>query len=109
MGSPEGGDRQLVDEPPTVQERLDHRVPAAEIAEGLERVFRAANAEEPVAESVTVFSREPTVFGEPFDGVGVENLAPDVGVVPRVVSTGEGVGEVGARIAGRHGGIVEAD
>src|SRR5690606_6120167 len=59
-------------------------------------------------EAVAVRSAEPAVAREPLDGVGIQYFAPDVRVVTRVVAAGEGVGEIGAGIAGGHGRIAEA-
>ena len=96
-------------EPAPLQQRRDHRVASAELAVRLERVLRAADPEQQPPESVAVLARQPAVLGEPLDGVGVEHLAPDVGVVARVVAAREDVGEVRARVPGRHGRVVESD
>ena len=45
---------------------------------------------------------------EPLGGVGIHDLAPDVGVVGRRVASGEAVGEVGGAVAGRDQGVVDA-
>ena len=96
-------------ETPTLEQRLDLGIPPSEVAVRLERVLRTADPEQAVAEAVAVRAREPAVLAEPLDRVGVEHLAPDVGVVAGAVAAREHVREVGRRVAGRHRGVVEAD
>ena len=52
--------------------------------------------------------RQAAVLGEPVDGVGVEHLAPDVGVVAGAVAAAEDVVEVGGAVARRRGRHVDA-
>ena len=78
------------------QQRADLRVAAAELAVGLHRVDRAAAGEQPRRNASPFARSQPAVLVEPLDGVGVEHLAPDVGVVAGAVAAGEDVGEVGA-------------
>ena len=92
-----------------LQQRLDHGIPAAEVAVRLQRVLRAADTEQAGAEAVAVLAEQAAVLLEPLDGVGVEHLAPDVGVVAGVVAARERVREVRARVARRNGRVVETD
>ena len=67
--------------------------------EHLHRVRLPPTAEQPLAEPLAVAAAQPAVLVEPLDHVRVEHLAPDVGVVARVVPAGEDVLEVGAAVA----------
>src|SRR6478609_5031022 len=69
-----------------LEERLQGGVPPAEGAERLERVPAVAAGEQFGAEAVAVGPAEPAVLGEPVHGLGVQHLAPDVGVVARSVA-----------------------
>ena len=51
---------------------------------------------------------QAAVLAEPLDRVGVEDLGPDVRVVPGRVAAGEDVVEVGGPVPGRHRGVVDA-
>src|SRR6478672_2995990 len=75
-------------------------VGATELAVGLERIGGAADPHDVPAVAVSVLPRQATVLAEPRHGDGVEHLAPDVGVVLRVVRVGERVREVRRAVAG---------
>ncbi|MBG9885503.1 hypothetical protein ABE10_02645 [Bacillus toyonensis] len=92
-----------------LQERADLRVVSAEVAVGVAGVLRAAYSQQAFTEAVAVRASEPAVLPEPLDRVGVEHLAPDVGVVACAVAAREDVGEGGCGVSGRHRGIVQSD
>jgi hypothetical protein len=63
------------------QQRLDHGIAAAEVAEQVHGIGRTAARQQGLAEVVAVLAQQAAVFLEPFDGVGVQLFAPQVGVV----------------------------
>ena len=85
------------------QERLDARVPAPVGPVGDQRVARVPAGEElpaeglpgPAVQAQVAVAPALAVGTEPGHGVGVHDLAPDVGVVGGGVAPGEDVGEVG--------------
>ncbi len=81
---------------------LEVRVAAAEGAERLQRVPAVAPGEQLGPEEIAVGAAEAAVFLEPFHGVGVQDLAPDVGVVAGgVPAARENVLEVAGPVARR--------
>ena len=65
-------------QPPPIQQRADLCSAPAEVRKRLQRVFRAADAEQSGPEAVAVRPGQPTVLTETRHGIGVENIAPDV-------------------------------
>jgi hypothetical protein len=102
-----GGRRRLVETAP-LQERPDVRIGAGEVAEHDQRVLAAAAREDGLAETVAVGADQAAVLLEPLDAVGIEHLGPDVRVIARGVAAFEDVSEIGATVAWRHGGEVDA-
>src|SRR5688572_16325426 len=68
-------------EPATFEQWLDVGLTAGEVAEQVHRFVRAAAGEQQLAKAVAVFALEAAVLFEPLDGVGIEDLAPNVGVI----------------------------
>src|SRR5690606_38346494 len=83
-----------------LEEGLDPRITPTQLPEGRHRVAATAPGEHRRPEPVAVLPCEPPVLVEPVDGVGIEHLAPDVGVVPGAVSAPEDVGEVARPVPG---------
>src|SRR6187455_3151377 len=68
-------------EPAPLEQWLDARLAPAELHVQALGLLRAAARKQRVAEALAVGALEPAVLLEPLDRVGVEDLAPDVGVV----------------------------
>src|SRR3546814_4476500 len=76
-------------QPTTLQQRLHARVLAAEVAVQGGEVDGVAAREDLVAEGLAVLAGQATVLLEPFEGVVVEHLGPEVGVVRSEEHTSE--------------------
>mmetsp|Transcript_53120 Transcript_53120/g.124204 ORF Transcript_53120/g.124204 Transcript_53120/m.124204 type:complete len:781 (-) Transcript_53120:457-2799(-) len=72
-----------------------------QLREQRHRVLAAAAREQATPQAVAVGAPQAALGLEPFDGIGVEHLAPDVGVVAGGI-VAHHVAEVGAAVARRH-------
>ncbi len=86
-----------------LEERRDVRFAAGEILELLERIFAAAAGKKRLAKTIAILAGHAAVLLDPLHGVGIEDFAPDIGVVTRGVIAGEGVRKIRTAIARRHG------
>ena len=96
------------------KEGFDAGITTAKLSECIHRVPAAAAGKKRPAKVVAVGAGKPPIFFEPLHGVGVEYLAPDIGVVPGAVAAAEGL--IGWRIFAREengsltgGAIIEAE
>ena len=71
----------LFTKPASRQQWLHIRIAAAEGTKCLHGICAAANRQYIAAEPVTVFAVQAAIFFEPLHGVGIQNFAPQVGVV----------------------------
>lgn len=78
-------DERVLAQPATIQQRLQFGVTTAEIAECFEWILRAADTEKFRSKTVAIGPREPAIFGEPLNRVGIQHFAPNVGVVASIV------------------------
>src|SRR5699024_11259404 len=96
-----------------VEQGFDGGVAATQVTIRVQRVTGVPAGQQGLAEPVSggAVQSAVTVVGglgaEPFGGVGIEYLAPDVGVVPGVVSAAEGVVEVGGPVSRGHQRVVD--
>ncbi len=101
-------------EPALLQQRLDRRQPAAEGLVGLRRIAQVSRAVDEVAQAFGGRPIEDVAgFLEGLEGVGVEHLRPQIGVVGRrVAAAGEQMLEMRQAVAHddlrRHGDAREA-
>ena len=88
--------------PAAFEEGFDAWVPAQERAEQVHGLVAAAAREQGVTKPVPDRTAQPAMGFDPIDRVGVEDFAPDIGVIAGGVTVAaEDVGEVGAAVAGR--------
>ena len=90
------------------EERFDVGLTTSEITEETESIGSAAAREKFLAEAVAVGSLEAAILFDPFDGVGVQDLRPNVRVITGGVAAGEGVGKIRRAVAWWDRGEVDA-
>src|SRR5690606_22068831 len=77
-----------------LQQRLDAGILAAELAVGAGQVARVADGEDLLAEDLAVLAGQAAVLLEPLEGIVVQHLGAEVGVVAGRIAAVPDMGEV---------------